>query len=111
MSLTSWAASSAERFLAPLGDRWLLVRTVAECAHRVAVVLPAEDHDLLLAAAYLHDVGHAPALAARPLATAAAAPARTRSGGRRQGKPRHHAAVTETSQGVDRADPLTACRK
>jgi hypothetical protein len=63
MLLISWAASSAERFLAPLGNRWLHVQQVAECARRVAAVVPAGDRDLLVAAAYLHDVGYAPALA------------------------------------------------
>lgn len=63
MLLTLWAASCAERFLAPLGNRWLHVQQVAECARRIAVAAPAEDRDLLVAAAYLHDVGYAPALA------------------------------------------------
>jgi HD superfamily phosphodiesterase len=43
--------------MAPLGDRWLHVQAVADKAHRVAAVLPAEDADLLVAAAFLHDVG------------------------------------------------------
>lgn len=63
MLLTSWAASSAERFLAPLGDRWSHVRQVAKQAGWVAEVVPEEDRDVLVAAAYLHDVGYAPDLA------------------------------------------------
>lgn len=63
MLLSPWAAYSAERLLSPLGNRWLHVRQVAECARQVACVVPAEDYDLLVAAAYLHDVGYAPELA------------------------------------------------
>lgn len=63
MTLTPWAASCAERFVAPLGNRWLHVRQVAECARHIAVVLPAEERDLLVAAAYLHDIGYSPTLA------------------------------------------------
>ncbi len=63
MLLTSWAASSAERFLVPLGDRWSHVQQVAKQARWVAEVVPEEDRDVLVAAAYLHDVGYAPDLA------------------------------------------------
>lgn len=62
MSSVSWAASHAERFLAPLGNRWLHVQQVAKCARRIAISVPPEDRDLLVCAAYLHDVGYAPAL-------------------------------------------------
>jgi HD superfamily phosphodiesterase len=57
MSLTSWAALIAERHLSPLGNRWLHVRQVAEQARCVAAAIPPGDRDLLIAAAYLHDVG------------------------------------------------------
>lgn len=63
MSLTSWAAPNAERLLSPLGNRWRHVRQVARQARRVAKAVPLTDRDLLVAAAYLHDVGYAPALA------------------------------------------------
>ncbi len=63
MSLTSWAVASSERFLSPLGSRWSHVRQVGEQARRVAHVVPPTDRDLLVAAAYLHDVGYAPELA------------------------------------------------
>jgi len=62
MTLQPWAKAQAERLIAPLGDRWLHVQAVAEEAHHVAAVLPAEDADLLVAAAFLHDVGYAPSL-------------------------------------------------
>lgn len=63
MSLVTWAALSAERSLSHLGDRWRHVRRVADQAHRVAGAVPPADHDLLIAAAYLHDIGYAPSLA------------------------------------------------
>jgi HD domain len=49
--------------LSPPGNRWRHVRQVAEQARRVANAVPPADRDLLVAAAYLHDVGYAPALA------------------------------------------------
>jgi HD domain len=62
MTLQPWAKAQAERLMAPLGDRWLHVQAVADKARRVAAVLPAEDVDLLVAAAFFHDVGYAPSL-------------------------------------------------
>ena len=63
MHLTSWAMWNAERLLAPLGNRWLHVQQVARQAGRISGAVPGEDRDLLVAAAYLHDVGYAPELA------------------------------------------------
>ena len=63
VSLASWARNQADRLLSPLGNRWLHVQQAAEQARRVAAVVPCGDRDLLVAAAYLHDVGYAPALA------------------------------------------------
>jgi HD domain len=63
MALTSWAVANAERFLSPLGSRWSHVRQTGELARRIARVVPPADRDLLVAAAYLHDVGYAPELA------------------------------------------------
>lgn len=57
----SWAAQIAAVMLEPLGRRWLHVQAVANQARRVAEVV--EDGDLLIAAAYLHDIGYAPELA------------------------------------------------
>jgi HD domain len=62
MTPQPWAKAQAERLIAPLGDRWLHVQAVADKARRVAAVLPAKDADLLVAAAFLHDVGYAPSL-------------------------------------------------
>jgi hypothetical protein len=63
MSLTSWAAMSAELLLFPLGNRWHHVRQVAEQARQIAAAFPPGDQDLLISAAYLHDIGYAPELA------------------------------------------------
>jgi HD domain len=62
MILESWAMAQAERLIAPLGDRWSHVRAVGDKARVVAGVLSAEDADLLVAAALVHDVGYAPSL-------------------------------------------------
>jgi HD superfamily phosphohydrolase YqeK len=62
MTLTGWAAGYAEELLAPLGDRWAHVQGVVRQAHETAAILPAEEHEMLVAAAYLHDLGYAPAL-------------------------------------------------
>jgi hypothetical protein len=62
MTLEQWATVQAERLIAPLGDRWTHVQAVADKARGVAAVLSAEDADLLVAAALLHDVGYAPSL-------------------------------------------------
>jgi HD superfamily phosphodiesterase len=62
MTLTGWAAGYAEELLAPLGDRWAHVQGVARQAHEITAILPAEEREMLVAAAYLHDLGYAPAL-------------------------------------------------
>jgi hypothetical protein len=63
VGLSEWAEEQAERLLAPLGRRWAHSRAVAERARPVSDAVPAEDRELLLAAAYLHDVGYAESLA------------------------------------------------
>lgn len=62
MSLAQWASRHAEDLLAPLGNRWAHVQAVADQAGRVVPVVPADERDLLVAAAWLHDIGYAPAL-------------------------------------------------
>lgn len=49
--------------MSPLGNRWLHVQQVAQQARRVVGSVPSGDWDLLVAAAYLHDIGYAPSLA------------------------------------------------
>jgi hypothetical protein len=59
MTLEGWATAQAARLIAPLGDRWTHVQVVADKAHGLAAELLAEDADLLVAAALVHDVGYA----------------------------------------------------
>jgi hypothetical protein len=58
----SWASEVSQRLLEPLGKRWLHTLGVVECAREVGEVLTPDEAQLLVAAAYLHDVGYAPAL-------------------------------------------------
>jgi HD domain len=62
MTLESWANAQAKKLLAPLGDRWVHVQAVADKARQVARILPVQDGDLLVSAAYLHDIGYAASL-------------------------------------------------
>lgn len=62
-TLTNRAAAIAGQLLPPLGDRWLHVQAVAERATEAAGTVPEPDRDLLIAAAWLHDIGYAPELA------------------------------------------------
>ena len=62
MTLEPWAKAQVERLIAPLGERWAHVQAVARQAGHVATVLSAEDGEVLVAAAFLHDVGYAPSL-------------------------------------------------
>jgi hypothetical protein len=63
MTLTGWAADYAAELLAPLGDRWAHVQGVVRQGRRVAAILPPEERAVLVAAAYLHDLGYAASLA------------------------------------------------
>jgi hypothetical protein len=58
----SWASESAERALADMGRRLRHVQRVAKLARCIAPAF-GDDGDLLIAAAYLHDVGYGPELA------------------------------------------------
>jgi putative nucleotidyltransferase with HDIG domain len=53
------ASSLAERLLSPLGDRWIHVQRVAERAKDASHAVPAVDRELLVNAAWLHDIGYA----------------------------------------------------
>lgn len=59
--LVDWAGAEGQRLLRPLGDRWAHTRAVAAAACDLSAV-DAVDGDVLVAAAYLHDVGYAPSL-------------------------------------------------
>ncbi|MCX4805863.1 HD domain-containing protein [Streptomyces sp. NPDC058682] len=56
------AARLARSLLPPLGDRWLHTQGVAERARELSRSVPDADRELLVAAAWLHDIGYAPQL-------------------------------------------------
>jgi hypothetical protein len=56
------AAEEAARLLGGTADRWRHVVGVARTAELVALTLRVEDRGLLVAAAWLHDIGYAPVL-------------------------------------------------
>jgi HD domain len=62
MDLVRWAAFEAERRLSPLGARWAHTQGVVRRARALAAIVPSVDRDVIVAAAYLHDVGDDPAL-------------------------------------------------
>ena len=62
-ALSTWAETHARPLLSPLGRRWRHSVAVAGTARVLARSLTPEDGDVLVAAACLHDVGHAPKLA------------------------------------------------
>jgi HD superfamily phosphodiesterase len=63
MDLVALSAREAERLLAPVGTRWAHSQAVADQGRILAPALPEGDREVLIAAAYLHDVGYAPELA------------------------------------------------
>jgi len=62
VNLVHWAANTSASLLAPLGDRWLHVQGVVEKARWVGKAFHEDDRSCLIAAAYMHDIGYAPAL-------------------------------------------------
>lgn len=63
MRLAARAAALAEELVAPLGRRWLHVRAVAERAAALGPAIVDGDREVLVAAAWLHDIGYAPQIA------------------------------------------------
>jgi putative nucleotidyltransferase with HDIG domain len=63
VEIASWAAEQARTALATLADRWLHTVAVASEAERLAREIALPDGQLLIAAAWLHDIGYAPELA------------------------------------------------
>jgi HD domain len=57
-----WAALEARRLLLPLGSRWSHVKGVVATARRLTHLLSEPERQVLVAAAYLHDIGWAPQL-------------------------------------------------
>jgi HD superfamily phosphodiesterase len=62
VELVTWAAEQACERLAPLGERWSHTQGVASRAREIATAVEPDDREILIAAAYLHDVGYAPEL-------------------------------------------------
>lgn len=60
LRLDVWARTIGERRLAPLGGRWVHSQAVGRLAVEVAEALSlgSSDREMLVAAAYLHDVGY-----------------------------------------------------
>ncbi|AZQ72700.1 HD domain-containing protein [Streptomyces luteoverticillatus] len=56
------AEELAGSMLPPLGNRWLHTQAVAERASEASPAVPADERGLLVAAAWLHDIGYAPEL-------------------------------------------------
>src|SRR4051794_39931463 len=56
------AAALGERLLAPLGRRWRHVEGVARRAGTLSSLASAEERPAVVTAAWLHDVGYAPAI-------------------------------------------------
>ncbi|MEU3270020.1 HD domain-containing protein [Saccharomonospora sp. NPDC006951] len=62
--VSTWARQLADRYLAEeLPRRFAHVRGVGQRADQIAGILPAEEQDLLVGAAWLHDIGYAAPLA------------------------------------------------
>lgn len=58
--LRGWARATAERVLATeLPGRWAHTQGVVRRAEEVASLFPAQDREVLVAAAWLHDIGYA----------------------------------------------------
>ena len=62
-AVVAWSRRVADETLSPLGRRWRHVQQVAALAEVVGTAF-GEDGSTLVAAAYLHDIGYAPELAA-----------------------------------------------
>jgi putative nucleotidyltransferase with HDIG domain len=60
MGLVEDARALAERLVAPLGRRWQHVQAVAARAGQLVDAVPAQDRDVLVASAWLHDIGYSP---------------------------------------------------
>ena len=61
-NMIAWAAKHASALLSPLGDGWLHTRGVVERAQEVGKAFDEEHSSLLIAAAYVHDIGYAPSI-------------------------------------------------
>lgn len=62
MAIDRWAKDEAERLLGAMDDRWRHVEAVARLANQASGVVGEAERPVLVAAAWLHDVGDAPSL-------------------------------------------------
>jgi hypothetical protein len=60
INIIEWATEHAEKLLSPLGKRWLHTQGVARTAKQIGDAFDQESCSLLIAAAYVHDIGYAP---------------------------------------------------
>lgn len=63
MSRVEWAAAHAAELLSELPGRWVHTEGVVGRARRVGEAMAEDEGEMLVAAAYLHDIGYAPTLA------------------------------------------------
>lgn len=61
--LQGWAESLARRQLESVPNRWRHTQSVAAQARNASLTVQAEEHSLLEAAAWLHDIGYGPRIA------------------------------------------------
>lgn len=62
-ALDAWAADVAIIHLRPLANRWIHTQAVAARGRQASMAVGASDRPLLVAAAWLHDLGYAPEIA------------------------------------------------
>ena len=60
MDLVAWSAEEAKERLLEIGNRWAHTQGVVARAQALAQTVPPADREVLLAAAYVHDIGYAP---------------------------------------------------
>lgn len=60
INIVEWAAEHAQKLLAPLEKRWLHTQGVVRAAQQVGNAFDQESCSLLIAAAYVHDIGYSP---------------------------------------------------
>ncbi|MHB8508330.1 MAG: HD domain-containing protein [Candidatus Dormibacteria bacterium] len=58
----AWALETAGSLLSDMGQRWIHVRAVAAKANQLAAAMAPDLADVLVAAAWLHDIGYSPTL-------------------------------------------------
>jgi predicted hydrolase (HD superfamily) len=60
MAIVEHATNLAEQLIGRLGRRWDHVQSVAARARELALAVPANQRDTLIASAWLHDIGYSP---------------------------------------------------